>query len=499
MQSPSSSMPNHEFTHVAEPTPVRGWYALSAGVFVLGWLLVQQQALHWQVAGIASFTVALTWLGVVAWLRRHPPRLSPRARAPVLVPAPARVADRSADADTAPVVVRDEQVAAKNADFTRTGVRVVFASQTGFAEQLARQTAQTLGSTGMAARLDSLGTLGIADLQATRRALFVVSTTGDGDAPDVAEPFFRQCMAQPTDLSGLQFGLLALGDSDYDAFCGFGHKLEQWLRANGARALFDLVEVDSEDESALRQWQHRLALLSGRTYLPDWQTPRYQCWQLVERHVLNPGSAGEPCFQIALRPAQGKMRWEAGDLVEIGPCHAPSAVTGWLAAQGLDGAALVTAGRERLSLAALLARSRLPAADAVTGLDADAVAALVQRLPHREYSIASLPADGALHLLVRRKGAPDGVPSLGSGWLTEYAEPGAEIALRVRRNVNFHMPANACPLILIGNGTGMAALHALLAARIAAGRTRNWLLFGERQATRDFYYREQIEQWLADG
>jgi sulfite reductase (NADPH) flavoprotein alpha-component len=76
---------------------------------------------------------------------------------------------------------------------------------------------------------------------------------------------------------------------------------------------------------------------------------------------------------------------------------------------------------------------------------------------------------------------------------------GAEVALRVRGNLNFHVPTDARPLLLIGNGTGMAALHALLAARIAARRPRNWLLFGERQVACDFYYREQIERWLANG
>jgi sulfite reductase (NADPH) flavoprotein alpha-component len=457
----------------------------------LGWVLIRQQALHWQVVGVVSFAVALTWLGAVAWWRRHPQPLRPRAPEPV--------AERAAERVVAPAPVGAERTAEAPAAATQAAVRVVFASQTGFAEQLARQTAQALRDTGLAACLDGLDTLDVAALQATRRALFVVSTTGDGDPPDAAAAFFQRCMAQPADLSALHYGLLALGDQDYDDFCGFGHKLERWLRASGAQALFDLVEVDSEDESALRHWQQRLALVTGDHALPDWQTPRYQRWQLVARQVLNPGSVGAPCFQVALRPLQGKPSWEAGDLVEIGPCQVPSAVNAWLAAQQLDGAALVTVARERLPLAALLARSRLPPAAEVAGLDADAVAALVQRLPHREYSIASLPADGALHLLVRRMCGPDAVPGVGSGWLTEYAEVGAEVALRVRSNVNFHMPAGACPLILIGNGTGMAALHALLEARIAARRSRNWLLFGERQVAHDFYYREQIAQWLANG
>ena len=489
MQSPSPSMPSPEFHPAVATIPLRGWYGVSAGLGVLGLPLVWQPALHWQVAGIVSFAVALAWLGMVAWWRRHPERLQPRAAE--------LVADRPVDGAAA--LARVEHADDGQAEHTQAVVRVVFASQTGFAEQLARQTGQSLRDAGLAARMDALGTLGVADLQATRRALFVVSTTGDGDPPDAAATFFQRCMAQPADLSALRYGLLALGDSDYDDFCGFGHKLQRWLQASGAQALFDPVEVDSEDESALRHWQHRLAVVTGGSDRPDWQAPRYQRWQLVERRVLNPGSAGAPCFHVALRPVQGRMSWEAGDLVEIGPGHAPSAVNAWLAAQGLDGTSMVTVARERLSLAALLARSCLPSTDEVVGLDADAVAALAQRLPHREYSIASLPGDGALHLLVRQMRRPDGVSGLGSSWLTERAEVGAEVALRVRSNLNFHMPADARPLLLIGNGTGMAALHALLAARIAAHRPRNWLLFGERQVARDFYYREQIEQWLASG
>ena len=76
---------------------------------------------------------------------------------------------------------------------------------------------------------------------------------------------------------------------------------------------------------------------------------------------------------------------------------------------------------------------------------------------------------------------------------------GTEIALRVRSNTNFHVPRDARPMILIGNGTGLAALRALLKARIAAGHRRNWLLFGERHAAHDFLYREDIERWQMDG
>jgi len=379
-------------------------------------------------------------------------------------------------------------------------LRVVYASQTGFAEQLARQTAQSLQLAGLPTRMIGIGDLALDDLRQAGRVLFVVSTTGDGEPPDMAQRFSRKLMQQPASLAGLHYGLLALGDSDYEDFCGFGRQLQRWLQASGAQALFDPVEVDSEDDASLRHWQHHLAMLGGAPDLPDWQAPKYQRWQLVERRLLNPGSVGEPCFHLAMKPLEGRADWQAGDLAEIGPCHAAEAVAAWLAARGLDGRVVVPFGhRERLPLATLLARCRLPEPGEVDGLDEEGVAAILQQLPHRAYSIASLPRDGALQLIVRRMRARGGYPGLGSGWLTEHAPIGEEIALRVRSNVNFHAPRDARPLVLIGNGTGLAALRALLKQRIAVGRTRNWLLFGERHRAHDFLHREDIERWIGEG
>ncbi|MGB6143543.1 MAG: sulfite reductase flavoprotein subunit alpha [Rhodanobacter sp.] len=379
-------------------------------------------------------------------------------------------------------------------------LRVVYASQTGFAEQLARQTAQSLQLAGLPTRMIGIGDLALDDLRQAGRVLFVVSTTGDGEPPDMAQRFSRKLMQQPASLAGLHYGLLALGDSDYEDFCGFGRQLQRWLQASGAQALFDPVEVDSEDDASLRHWQHHLAMLGGAPDLPDWQAPKYQRWQLVERRLLNPGSVGEPCFHLAMKPLEGRADWQAGDLAEIGPCHAAEAVAAWLAARGLDGRVVVPFGhRERLPLATLLARCRLPEPGEVDGLDEEGVAAILQQLPHRAYSIASLPRDGTLQLIVRRMRARGGYPGLGSGWLTEHAPIGAEIALRVRSNVNFHAPRDARPLVLIGNGTGLAALRALLKQRIAVGRTRNWLLFGERHRAHDFLHREDIERWIGEG
>jgi sulfite reductase (NADPH) flavoprotein alpha-component len=467
---------------------------LLGGFALLSALLWLWQAGEWRWHDPGSarwLAVALlvgAWLGLFGLLRF---RRRARPRRPVVVKDMASGQPARLDAGEAPAArTRPADVA----------LRVVYASQTGFAEQLARQTSQSLRLAGLSVPVDGIDRLSLDDLRQAGRVLFVVSTTGDGEPPDMALGFSRELMQQPASLAGLHYGLLALGDSDYEDFCGFGRQLQRWLQASGAQALFDPVEVDSEDDASLRRWQHHLAMLGGVPDLPDWQAPKYQRWQLVERRLLNPGSVGEPCFHLALKPLEGRADWRAGDLAEIGPRHAAEAVATWLAARGLDGRVVVPFGhRERLPLATLLARCRLPEPDEVDGLDEEGVAAVLQQLPHRAYSIASLPQDGTLQLIVRRMRARGGYPGLGSGWLTEHAPIGAEIALRVRSNINFHVPGDARPLLLIGNGTGLAALRALLKQRLAAGQMRNWLLFGERHRAHDFLHREDVERWIAEG
>jgi sulfite reductase (NADPH) flavoprotein alpha-component len=92
----------------------------------------------------------------------------------------------------------------------------------------------------------------------------------------------------------------------------------------------------------------------------------------------------------------------------------------------------------------------------------------------------------------------DGSLGLGSGWLTEIAQPGGVIKLRLRPNPNFQPPGDG-PQILIGAGTGMAGLRAHLQHRQAKKLGDAWLLFGERGEKTDFYYCDDIKGWQADG
>ncbi|MHA6197155.1 PepSY domain-containing protein [Pseudomonas wadenswilerensis] len=381
----------------------------------------------------------------------------------------------------------------------KDGWLVGFASQSGFAEQLAWQSAGQLQAAGLPVRVQSLASLSEDDLRQSQRALFVVSTFGDGEAPDSARGFERKVLGQPWSLEGLNYSLLALGDRQYPHFCGFARRLHAWLGERGAHARFAPVEVDSADPAALQRWQQQLAELSGSSHVPAWQAPTYESWTLQRRELLNPGSQGLPVFLLGLNPPS-PVQWDAGDLVEILPRQAPQRIEQFLAGLGLaaDAAVQVDGLQEPLSVA--LASRQLPVGrEHLVGLHAQALVDALIPLDAREYSIASIAADGVLELIVRQERHPDGSLGLGSGWLTEHMAVGGTVSLRLRRNSGFHLPAEPAPMILIGNGTGLAGLRSLLKARIASGEQRNWLLFGERNRGQDFLCGDELQSWLASG
>ena len=322
---------------------------------------------------------------------------------------------------------------------------VVHASQTGSAEYLAGQTAATLRTGGLSARAACMSSLDPDALSKAGRILFIASTYGEGDAPDAAARFAGVTMGASADLSHLHYAVLALGDSSYTNYCGFGRALDGWLGAHGATPLFERIDVDRGDPGALAAWQHHIGRLAGTSDAPDWEAPGYADWRIAGRTLANPGSVGAPLLRIALVPVDGALpAWEAGDLAQV---SAPA--------------------------------------------DPD---------HPREYSIASLPSEGMLELLVRLQRREDGSLGAASGWLCEGASQDEVIRLRIRAHGRFRLNGNASrPLIAIGNGSGLAGLRALIKSRIDAGKGDNWLLLGERNAAHDFLCRDELQGWLASS
>lgn len=374
-----------------------------------------------------------------------------------------------------------------------------FASQSGFAEQLAWQSAGQLQAAGLPVQVRPLAELGESDLQQARRALFVVSTFGDGEAPDSARTFERKVLGQPWALNHLNYAVLALGDRQYPHFCGFARRLQAWLGERGATRAFSPVEVDNADPAALQQWQQELAQLTGAQPVTAWQAPSFANWTLRQRQCLNPGSQGAPVYLLGLQSDQPQT-WEAGDLVEVLPRNGQPRIDALLAGLGLDATTPVRLDGLDEPLGQALATRQLPLSrEHLVGLHAQALVDALIPITAREYSIASIASDGVLELIVRQEQRPDGTLGLGSGWLTEYLPLLGNISLRLRRNSGFRLPDAPAPMILIGNGTGLAGLRSLLKARIAAGERRNWLLFGERNRAHDLLCGDELQTWLADG
>ncbi|WLG34930.1 sulfite reductase flavoprotein subunit alpha [Pseudomonas simiae] len=374
-----------------------------------------------------------------------------------------------------------------------------FASQSGFAEQLAWQTAGQLQAAGLPVKVQSLGSVSQDDLRQSANALFVVSTFGDGEAPDSACGFERSVLGQDLSLKGLNYSVLALGDRQYEHFCGFARRLHFWLTNQGGNALFAPVEVDSGDTTALLHWQQQLGQLTGHAPAAAWPTAQYENWTLCQRTLLNRDSAGSGVYLLGLT-SPSPHSWQAGDLVEVLPRNCPWAIEHFLEGLGLAGSNGVLIDGMAHTLDQALATRQLPTHRAhLVGLHAQALVDALVPLGMREYSIASIPSDGVLELIVRQERHPDGSLGLGSGWLTEHAALGSSISLRLRRNSGFHLPDIPVPLILLGNGTGLAGLRSLLKARVADGQQRNWLLFGERNIAHDFLCQDELQGWLASG
>ena len=337
---------------------------------------------------------------------------------------------------------------------------IAFASQSGQGAQWAERTARMLHAQGRATRRLPLDRLRPADLDRAHQLLLIASTTGEGDAPDNAAAFETRLMRSPRALPQLRYGLLARGDRSYARFCAFGRRLDAWLHASGATPAFARIEADGDDPATLGAWLQAAARLAGAddsaialapAEAPEATLSAMQPWRLQQRHVLNAGSTGAPVHHVVLQPLDASAHWQAGDVIRL---HIP-------------------------------AHGGQPAA-------------------WREYSLASLPHEGHAELLVREVRRADGSPGLGSGWLCHHLALGAELQAQLRRNPGFHTPDAALPLVLIGNGTGLAGLAAHLKARERARQAGQrvgpaWLLHGERHRAFDAHWDTRLQSWLAQG
>ncbi|NYF78335.1 sulfite reductase subunit alpha [Granulicella arctica] len=135
-------------------------------------------------------------------------------------------------------------------------IAVLYASQSGTAEGLARKVAKELKLKGHIASLISLEGYTPAALIAERYAILIASTYGEGDAPDAVQPFYEQlCLEHFPCCENLSYAVLALGDSTYEQFCKFGIDLDNKLATLGGNRICDRVDCDVEIDKSFAKWK----------------------------------------------------------------------------------------------------------------------------------------------------------------------------------------------------------------------------------------------------
>ncbi|MGH7951580.1 MAG: flavodoxin domain-containing protein, partial [Limisphaerales bacterium] len=132
---------------------------------------------------------------------------------------------------------------------------ILFSSQTGTAEKLAKQIAKDSKSHGCNSRVMDAAEHAKIDWSKETNLLVVTSTYGDGDMPDNAQAFWDWLQTDAAKaLSHLNFSVLALGDTNYEHFCAAGKKIDARLETLGAKRIHPLTDCDLEYEAKAKSW-----------------------------------------------------------------------------------------------------------------------------------------------------------------------------------------------------------------------------------------------------
>lgn len=250
-------------------------------------------------------------------------------------------------------------------------VTVLYGSQTGNAETLAGELTTQLESAGVPARCVSMGDYRVRQLRKERRLVVITSTHGEGDPPDNAVELHEYLAGRraPT-LEGVQFAVLALGDTSYEHFCQTGRDFDERLAALGAERLLDRVECDVDYDEAAGDWSEQLcerlaseaatgAPESGgvpasgvvaATDVSSYDRRNPFPAPVLERVCLNGRGSTKDVHHLELSLEDSGLRYEPGDSLGVFVENDPALVDRILEQAKLDADEPVTVKKQSLNL-----------------------------------------------------------------------------------------------------------------------------------------------------
>jgi sulfite reductase (NADPH) flavoprotein alpha-component len=428
---------------------------------------------------------------------------------------------------------------------------IVFASESGNSERLAADLAKAARKNGLKPSVIDMADLNLAALPKAKRLVVIAATWGEGEPPARATRVYGELIgADAPRLDGVEFGVLALGDTAYAEFCAIGKAIDERLEALGGKRVVDRVDCDLDFAAPSADWIGRAvkaltppAPVHGTVIEVDFGKPGAAAKpeiveaEIVEHIDLNSSRSDKETIHLVLGFEGGAPAYEPGDSLDVYADNDPVEVDELLAAAKLTGdPALRTeliASRDiyTLSIKNLEAYAGLTGLQSVKALidggkarewiagrqlidlvtefpatlNAEQLRAITRPLAPRAYSIASARRENPdeVHLLVsavRYDSHGRARKGVASNFVAERRKRGDRVRVKVRPNRHFALPAPERDIIMVGPGTGVAPFRAFVQERRAtAAKGRNWLFFGDRNFTHDFLYQLEWQEALKDG
>lgn len=237
---------------------------------------------------------------------------------------------------------------------------ILYGSQTGNSEGLARRLTDSVRARGIEAVLVDMADYKPRDLKKEQALLIVVSSQGEGDPPDSAQELydFVQSKKAPK-LDGLRYSVLALGDSSYEQFCSIGRVFDERLAALGGKRVHERVDCDLDYDDPAARWSTEVVeffaqspevsdahptVSSLPTVAPIHVGPSRKkpyAATLLNNIVLNGPGSGSEVHHIELDIEGSGLEWAPGDALAVVPRNPLSVVDDLIARLALDPAELV--------------------------------------------------------------------------------------------------------------------------------------------------------------
>ncbi len=150
------------------------------------------------------------------------------------------------------------------ADTVKKPVTILWGSQTGNTETLAKKAAKRLDKAGYQPIVSDMGDYDKSKLAGEKTLLIMTSTYGDGDPPDNAMDLHSWLRSDDAPrLDGLRYSVLALGDTNYPDFCKCGIEFDKRLAELGGSRMTDRVDCDVDFDEPFEIWLEAIEAQNG--------------------------------------------------------------------------------------------------------------------------------------------------------------------------------------------------------------------------------------------